>query len=57
MTTWICNACGGPVYVLGALGRLLWGRCRSCGCDSCRKTRRPRRRNAKVQTAPAREGN
>lgn len=39
MTTWICEACGGPVVVWGALGRLLWGRCRACGADSCQKQR------------------
>ena len=26
-----CKACGGPLTFLGALGRLLWGRCRLCG--------------------------
>lgn len=29
----VCLRCGGPLFLLGALGALLWYRCRDCGCD------------------------
>jgi hypothetical protein len=29
-----CDLCGGPLILLGALGRLMHYRCRNCGADS-----------------------
>lgn len=28
-----CTCCGGPLMLLGTLGRLTWLRCRDCGVD------------------------
>jgi len=36
-----CSLCGGPLYVLGWLGKLLWSRCRSCGTTSCSTSYEP----------------
>ena len=30
----VCPVCGGPAPALGALGRLLWHRCRRCGSET-----------------------
>lgn len=29
----MCTLCGGPLVILGQLGRLMWYRCRDCGMD------------------------
>lgn len=38
MPDWDCGACGGPVYPLGKLGNILYGRCRNCGMDQRQST-------------------
>ncbi len=30
-----CSVCGGELYVLGALGKLMWFRCQNCGMECC----------------------
>jgi hypothetical protein len=34
-----CGACGGQLYVLGTLGKLVHLRCRNCGMDSSKEAR------------------
>lgn len=34
-----CSACGGPLVVLGTLGRLEHFRCRNCGLERSRDTK------------------
>ena len=29
----MCSFCGGPLVLLGRLGRLIWTRCRNCGAE------------------------
>jgi len=29
-----CESCGGPLCLLGTLGRQTWARCRDCGWDA-----------------------
>jgi tRNA(Ile2) C34 agmatinyltransferase TiaS len=29
----MCHLCGGPLNLLGQLGRLIWLRCRNCGME------------------------
>ena len=29
-----CKSCGGPLCLLGTLGRQTWARCRDCGWDA-----------------------
>jgi len=33
----LCQACGGVLMPLGALGQIQWFRCRDCGLDQGRK--------------------
>lgn len=35
-----CPACGGIGVKLGALGRLIWYRCRQCGIDYSKESKR-----------------
>lgn len=37
MEDWNCNACNGPVRVMGTLGSKLHGRCENCGLDDSRE--------------------
>jgi hypothetical protein len=32
-----CPECGGPVILLGIMGRLAWYRCRNCGGTFCQR--------------------
>lgn len=50
MRTCHCPLCGGPPMILGALGNLLWMRCRDCGIDFNRK-QRPRRKRVRKPEA------
>lgn len=38
-----CPYCGGPLILLGQLGRLLHSRCRDCGAQCAQPTDPPRR--------------
>lgn len=42
-----CPLCGGFGFSLGGLGRLVWYRCRDCGCDFSRKGKDTHKRHGR----------
>jgi hypothetical protein len=47
--SWQCGACGGPVGLLGTLGRTKHGSCRACGLE---QSKAPKGRRVRASTSP-----